>query len=115
MEYNIEDNVTLKVAITDDIITEYIQSFGWFYNNTPICLCSCSSRYILSNDGKNLTIVNASAADVGVYEVRITSYQFLGYNSELCDRAMNEQLEYHAAVAPIIYTLSYKGKEVKMF
>ena len=102
MEYNIKDNVTLKVAITDDNITEYIQSLGWFHNNTPICVCSCSSHYILSNDRKNLTIVNASAADVGVYEARITRYQFLGYNSELCDKAMNEHLEYHAAVAPII-------------
>ena len=115
MEYNIQDNVTLKVAITDNTISDYIQSFAWFYNNTPICVCSCSSHYILSNDSKNLIIVNASAADVGVYEARITSYQFSGYNSELCDRVMNEQLEYHAALTPVIYTLSYKGKEVKEF
>ena len=115
MEYNIEDNITLKVAFTDDNITKHIQSLGWFYNNTPICVCSCSSHYILSNDSKKLTIVNASAADVGVYEARITSYQFLEYNSELCDRAMSEQLEYHAAIAPVVYTLSYKGKQVKEF
>ena len=78
MEYNTGDNVTLKVEITDKSISEYIQSFGWFYNSTPICVCPCSSHYILSNDSKNLTIVNASAADVGVYEARVTSYQING-------------------------------------
>ena len=65
MEYTVGENVTLKVEIIEDSVSEHIQSFGWFYNNTPMCVCSCSSHYILSNDNKNLTIVNAIAADVG--------------------------------------------------
>ena len=111
MEYNIGDNVTLKVDIIDDYISEHIQSFGWFYNNTPICVCSCSSHYVLSNDSKNLTIVNASAADVGVYEARVTSYQIYGYSKGPCDRAMNEVLEYHAFFAPVMYSLCYKVRQ----
>ena len=113
MEYNIGENVTLKVDITDGYISETIQSLGWFYNNTPVCVCSCSSHYVLSNDSKNLTIVNASAADVGVYEARVTSYQINGYNNELCDKAINEILEYHAAFAPVTYSLHYKSKAMK--
>lgn len=113
MEYNIGDSVTLKVGITDKYISEMIHSFGWFYNNTPICACFCSSHYILSNGNKNLTIVNASAADVGMYEARVTSYQFYESSNELCDKAVNEVLEYHAAIAPVTYTLHYKSKAIK--
>ena len=113
MKYNIGDNVTVKVDIIDDHVSEMIQSIGWFYNNTPIRACSCSSHYILSNDSKSLTIVNASAADVGLYEARVTSYQINGYNNELCDKVMNTVLEYHAAFAPVTYTLHYKSKAMK--
>ena len=112
MDYSIGDNVTLNVEIIDGYEAEKIQSFGWFYNNTSICVCSCSSHYILSNGSKNLTIVNASVADVGVYEARVTSYQIYGYNDELCDKAMNELLEFQAVYAPVTYTLSYKSKPV---
>ena len=107
-EYTTGKNVTLKVDINLNMF-----SFAWFYNDTPICVCSCSSHYILSNDSKNLTIVNASATDVGTYEARITSYQI--YKSKkcwVCDRVMNELLVYNAAFAPVTYTLSYKGKTV---
>ena len=113
MEYTTGHNVTLRVEIIDDYISEHIQSFGWFYNNTPICVCSCSSHYILSNDIKNLTIVNASAADVGTYEAKVTSYQIYGYSNELCDRVMNELLKYQAVFAPVTYTLSYESKAMK--
>ena len=113
MKYTVGDNITLKVEITDDYISENILSFGWFYNNTPICVCSCNSHYILSNDSKNLTIVNASMADVGNYEARVTSDQIYGYSNELCDTATNELLEYHAVFAPVTYTLSYKGEVMK--
>ena len=113
MDYSIGDNVTLNVEIIDDYISDHIQSFGWFYNNTPICVCSCSSHYILSNDSKNLTIVNASDADVGTYEARVTSYQIYGYNNENCDRVTNELLEYQAVFAPVTYTLSYESKAMK--
>ena len=113
VEYNVGDNLTLKVEIIDDFISEKIQSFGWFYNSTPICVCSCSSHYILSNDNKNLTIVNARASDVGTYEARVTSYQVYGYNNELCDIVTNELLEYHAVFAPVSYILSYRGKVMK--
>ena len=112
MQYTIGDNVALKVEIIDDYISEHIQSLGWFYNNTPICVCSCSSQYILSSDSKNLTIVNASAADLGTYEAKVTSYQIYGDSSELCDRVMNELLAYQAVFAPVMYTLSYKSKTI---
>ena len=110
MEYTVGDNVTLKFDIIEDYASEYIQNFGWFYNNTPICVCSCSSHYVLSNDSKSLTIVNASAADVGIYEARVTSYQIYGYSNQKCDKVINELLEYQVAVAPVTYILSYKSK-----
>ena len=113
MEYNIGDNVTLKVDIVRDNISVFIQSFGWFYNSTPICACSCSSHYILSIDSQNLTIVNASVLDVGTYEARATGYNIQGYSNELCDKAINELLEYYAALAPVTYTLRYKSKGMK--
>ena len=113
MEYNIGDNVTLKVDITGVSILKMTLSSGWFYNSTPIRVCSDSSHYVLSNDSKNLTIVNASAADVGVYEARVTSYQFYTYSNKLCDKVINEVLEHHAAFAPVIYTLRFKSKAMK--
>ena len=124
MEYTVGNNVALKVKITNDSSgkskkhkprTHTYQSklnFGWFYNNTVICVGSCSSHYILSHDSKTLTIVNASAADVGSYEARVTSYDFYGYDDKLCDRVTNELLEYHAVFAPVTYTLSYKSKAI---
>ena len=113
-EYTVGSNVTLKVETIDDYISsDIILSFGWFYNNIPICVCSCSSHYILGNNNKILTIVNASAADVGAYEARVISYEIDGYSSKLCDRTMSELLEYHAVVAPVTYTLGYKGKTMK--
>ena len=110
MDYTVGNSVTLKVEIIEHYASDRIQSFGWFYNDTPICVDSCSSHYILSNDGKNLTIVNASAANVGTYEVRVTSYKVSEYTSELCNKEINELLEYHAVLAPVTYTLSYKSK-----
>ena len=113
MEYSIGDNITLEVGIVHDNVSVFIQSIGWFYNDSPICVCSCSSHYILSNDSKSLTIVNASAVNVGTYEARATGYIIQGYSNELCDKARNELLEYYAAFAPVTYTLSYKGKAMK--
>ena len=110
MEYTVGNNVTLRVEIIEDSVSEHIQSFGWFYNNTPISVCSCNSHYILSNDSKNLTIVNASAADVSIYEARVIRYQIYGYDNPYCDQVTNELLEYQAAVAPVTYFLSYKSK-----
>ena len=84
IEYTVGDNAAQKVDIIDDYGSEHIWCFGWFYNNTPICVCSCSSHYILSNDSKNLTIVNTSAADVGSYEARVISCEIHGDSSEFC-------------------------------
>ena len=114
MEYTVGDNVTLNVQINaNDPLSDRIKSFGWFYNNTPICVCSCSSHYFLTNDSKNLTIVNISAADVGTYEARVTSYQIEGgYSNETCDSATIQLLEYQAVFAPVTYTLHYKSKTI---
>ena len=109
-EHNVGDDVTLKVEIINEDGSEYIQSIGWFYNSTPICVCSCSSHYILSNDSKNLIIVNASNADVGTYEAKVTSYVINSYNQNTCDKETNKLLRNHAAFAPVTYTMNYQGK-----
>ena len=114
MEYTVGDNITFKVEIIGDNKSEHIQSFGWFFNNTPLCVCSGSTHYIFSKDSKKLTIVNASVADVGTYEARVTSYNIPGYSAmpKLCDTFIMKILEYHAAFAPVTYTLHYKSKKI---
>ena len=100
-------SITLQFNIsTDDSHAMYIAGYNWFHNGSCID-CVWNERYQFDLNNTRLTILNTTNEDAGVYEARVTSFDFKRNEmDEQCIGKLAYLTSNHATYAPVIYYLN---------
>ena len=89
----------LNVNISGDY-ARHISSLAWYHNGTRIIT---GNKFIISNNGTNLAIMDMREYDAGKYEVKINSINYNGRRSVSCDMKVLPLLESLAIHAPVTF------------
>ena len=104
-------NITMKVGITD-VYVQYIQYYHhnvnlryffrgltWYHNDQKLYP---GGRIILNSDNTTLTVINSTAADIGVYEARFDGLLIHPYSSS-CEEAVLDLLRHYPVLKPAVF------------
>ena len=102
------DPVTLQVGIGDSDRRQYFRSLRWFVNSEEI---SSTGKYIISEDGTNITITDIVDGDAGVYEAKFTGLAVTNdYYNEECESEALDLLRRYPIAEPVSFTLIKEGE-----
>ena len=100
------DPVTLEIGISDTDTRQHFRSLKWFVNSVK--LDSSAERFLVSEDGRMLTITSPVEEDAGVYEATFTGL-VTPFHNLACEVEKLDLFRSYPIAEPVSFILVNKG------